>query len=84
MLPMLRPPAPPDAQPLSAYDVPPYTVVGGVPARPLKARLQEDQVSALRRIQWWNWPEEKICQNLDLLYGEVASSIRVNDEPSAS
>ena len=34
-------------------DVPPYTIVGGVPAKPIKKRFSEETISALLEIQWW-------------------------------
>lgn len=45
-------------------DVPPYTVVGGVPAKPIKKRFSEETISALLEIQWWNWSEERIARNI--------------------
>ena len=57
-------------------DVPPYAVVGGVPARVLKSRLPADQVEALLAIQWWDWPLEKIRANLDGFYSDVDAFIR--------
>jgi virginiamycin A acetyltransferase len=45
-------------------DVPPYTVVGGVPAREIKKRFDEATISKLRKTQWWNWPYDKIRQAL--------------------
>ena len=45
-------------------DVPPYTVVGGIPARPIKKRFDEDTISKLLRIKWWDWPNEKIARNI--------------------
>lgn len=39
-------------------DVPPYAIVGGNPAEILKYRFDENTVSALQRIAWWDWPEE--------------------------
>lgn len=45
-------------------DVPPYTIVGGVPAKPIKKRFSEETISALLEIQWWNWSEEKIARNI--------------------
>ena len=39
-------------------DVAPYTIVVGVPARPLRLRFPEDVVEKLRRIAWWDWPRE--------------------------
>ena len=41
-------------------DVAPYTVVGGVPARPIKERFDRDTVARLQQLCWWDWPVEKI------------------------
>ncbi len=48
-------------------DVDPYTVVAGVPARPIKGRFDEATVEALLRIAWWEWPEDKIRDRAELL-----------------
>lgn len=45
-------------------DVPPYTVVGGVPARPIKKRCPQDTIDALLAIKWWDWPEERIARHI--------------------
>lgn len=45
-------------------DVPPYTIVGGVSAKPIKKRFPEETISALLEIQWWNWSEERIARNI--------------------
>ena len=45
-------------------DVPPYTIVGGVPAKPIRKRFPEDTISALLKIRWWEWPEERIKQHI--------------------
>lgn len=45
-------------------DVPPYTIVGGVPAKPIKKRFSEEIISKLLDIQWWNWSDEKIAKNI--------------------
>lgn len=45
-------------------DVPPYTIVGGVPAKPIKKRFSEETISALLEIQWWNWSEDRIARNI--------------------
>lgn len=37
-------------------DVAPYSIVGGVPARVLRMRCDEDTVAALLDLQWWNAP----------------------------
>lgn len=48
-------------------DVPPYTIVGGVPAKPIKKRFSEETISALLEIQWWNWTEERIARNISAI-----------------
>ena len=45
-------------------DVPPYTIVGGVPAKPIRERLPRDLAARLQRIAWWDWPFELIMQRL--------------------
>ncbi len=42
------------------HDVPAYAVVGGVPARIIKYRFSQEIISKLEKIEWWNWPIEKI------------------------
>ena len=45
-------------------DVPPYTIVGGVPARQIRKRFSEDTISSLLDIRWWDWSEKKIKKNI--------------------
>ena len=45
-------------------DVPPYTIVGGIPARPIRTRFSEEEISMLLKLKWWDWPKEKIAQNI--------------------
>ncbi len=54
-------------------DVPPYAMVGGNPARVIKYRFSEDQIEALLRIKWWEWPDEKINENLEYILNEDIS-----------
>lgn len=54
-------------------DVPPYTVVGGVPAKPIRKRFDEDTVARLLALRWWDWPAEKIKENIRAIQaGELA------------
>ena len=46
-------------------NVPPYTIVGGNPAKPIKQRFSTEIVNSLLEISWWNWHIEKISRNLD-------------------
>ena len=45
-------------------DVPPYTIVGGIPARPIRRRFSEETIAGLLRLQWWDWPAERIRKKL--------------------
>lgn len=40
--------------------VDPYTVVAGVPARPVKLRFPAPVVEGLTAIAWWDWPHERL------------------------
>ena len=46
-------------------DVPPYTIVGGVPAKPIRKRFDEKVIEVLLKIKWWDWTEEKIARNIE-------------------
>ena len=48
-------------------DVPPYTIVGGVPARQIRKRFSEDKIEYLLNLKWWDWPIEKISQNIEFI-----------------
>ena len=45
-------------------DIPPYTIVGGVPAKPIRKRFDDKTIEKLLSIKWWNWDKEKIKQNI--------------------
>ena len=47
-------------------DVPPYAVVGGVPATVIKYRFPQEVIDRLEEIQWWNLPDEKISEVVEL------------------
>ena len=48
-------------------DVPPYTIVGGNPAKVIKYRFTEEQIKYLLDIKWWNWDDNKINNFTHLL-----------------
>ena len=47
-------------------DVPPYAVVGGVPARVIKLRFSEAKIQALLSVRWWDRDESWIRANADV------------------
>ena len=52
-------------------DIAPFTLAGGVPARPIRARFDAAQIAALQKIAWWHWPEADIRALTDAFEGPV-------------
>ncbi len=52
---------------LVTKDVPPYTIVGGIPAKEIRKRFDEDTISKLLQVKWWDWPVEKIAENIQVI-----------------
>ncbi len=42
-------------------DVPPYTIVGGAPAKPIRKRFPDEMISALMTLRWWDLPADSIA-----------------------
>lgn len=50
-----------------AKDVPPYAVFIGNPGRVVKYRFTQKQIDVLLKVRWWDWTEEAIRENMELL-----------------
>jgi len=48
-------------------DVPPFTIVGGVPAKPIRKRFDDGAIDRLLELRWWDWPEERIARNIQAI-----------------
>lgn len=48
-------------------DIPPYTIVGGVPARQIRRRFSDEIIAALLDLKWWDWPTEKIARKIEAI-----------------
>ena len=48
-------------------DVPPYTIVGGVPAKEIRKLFSEEMIAHLLNAKWWDWPIERISQNIEAI-----------------
>lgn len=42
-----------------------YTIVAGVPAKPIRRRFDCDVVEALEALAWWHWPQDKVKDALE-------------------
>lgn len=57
-------------------DVPDYAVVAGVPARIIRYRYEKEEIEALNRIAWWDWPDEKIRECYEDFYLNIHEFIQ--------
>lgn len=59
-------------------DIPPYAIAVGCPIEIRKYRLNEKQIAAMERIQWWNSDEEKL-KNIKTMFNDVDGFIEKYD-----
>ena len=53
-------------------DVEPYTIVGGIPAKPIKKRFNDEIIEKLQSIRWWDWDKEKVREKInDIMFGNI-------------
>src|SRR5690606_22808247 len=51
---------------VSGY-IPPYSIAVGSPAKVIKYRFEESVIEALLKTKWWEWEDNKLKDNLDIL-----------------
>lgn len=56
-------------------DVPPYTIVGGNPARPIRQRFDDADIERLRRAAWWDWPSDLVTEHARTIMAGTPSDI---------
>ena len=57
-------------------DVPPYTVVAGIPAKLIKEKCTRDEAAKMSQIAWWDWSEatiEKSSEDFHLPFSDFIS-----------
>lgn len=57
-------------------DVAPYTIVGGMPARPIRRRFSEETIAALLGLRWWDWPREDIVRSISAIQAGDVDALR--------
>ena len=57
-------------------DIPAYHIAGGNPCRIIRKKFDDDLISYLEKIKWWDWDEEKIFMNLEKLCSGDLEEIR--------
>jgi len=48
-------------------DVPPYTIVGGTPAKTIRKRFDDNVIEFLQELKWWDWDIEDIREYVPIL-----------------
>lgn len=57
-----------------AGNIPPYSIAVDNPCRVVRSRFTKRQIKLLEDIAWWNWPYEKINENLHLICSDNIES----------
>ena len=71
------------ANALVTKDVPPYCVVGGVPAKVIKTRFNVNLIDRLMSIKWWNWDLERL-NRYSMYFSNVEMLLQKIDEESVN
>lgn len=57
------------------HDVPPFAIVGGVPAKIIRYRFSKNVIEQMLKIQWWNWPMERILTEKRFFSTQIPADI---------
>ena len=62
-------------------DVPPYTIVGGTPAKEIRKRFDAEVIQQLLMLKWWDWSADNIRQCLPyIMEGKINELLTRNKE----
>lgn len=64
------------AKSVVVHDVAPYTIVGGNPAKLIRARFDDEVIQSLIEIAWWDWEIEKVSRNLEKIVAADIQALR--------
>lgn len=59
-------------------DIPDYAIAVGCPIKIINYRFRDDQISALKRIQWWNFEAEQL-QDVERMFWDIDEFIKKYD-----
>jgi virginiamycin A acetyltransferase len=57
-------------------DIPAYHIAGGNPCNIIRKRFDDELINYLLELKWWDWPVEKITENLEALCSGDLSKIQ--------
>ena len=62
-------------------DVPPYTIVGGTPAKEIRKRFDAEVIQQLLKLKWWDWSADKIRKCLPYIAeGKMDELLTIKNE----
>lgn len=59
-----------------ASNIPSYHIAVGNPCRVIKKRFDDELIEYLEQIKWWDWDDEKIFNNLEVLCSNDLNKIK--------
>lgn len=60
-------------------DIPPYAIAVGSPICIIRYRMTDDQIAAMKRIQWWNWDNDRL-QDIERMFEDIDEFIEKWDK----
>lgn len=57
-------------------NIEPYSICVGNPVRVIKKRFDEETINKLLSLQWWNWDEDRIFNNLEALVNGDLNNVK--------
>lgn len=54
-------------------DVPPYAIVGGVPAKVIRYRFSSEVIARLLELEWWNFDDSELKKNIAIFQKDSLS-----------
>ena len=60
-------------------DISPYAIAVGCPIRIVKYRMTDEQIAAMKRIQWWNWDDDRL-QEVEKMFEDIDGFIEKWDK----
>ncbi len=57
-------------------DIEPYSIVGGTPAKLIRKRFDDELISLLFKVQWWNFGSSELADFLPVLCNPDRETVR--------
>ena len=56
-------------------NIPPYAIVGGVPAKVIKYRFDKKTVKLLLKMRWWDWSDDLLVRSIEILQSKNVQAL---------